>query len=109
MGPEDSEDVPVTLENVFEEEADATIADAHGIGGPVIHVLSVEEVVLEFLLGDQVRGFGVELAEHAGGAGIGLLSSFSSAVELKGLDGSVIPFCLHDTSPFWIMRDFPSR
>jgi hypothetical protein len=109
LGSEDSEDVPVSLEDVFVEEAYAAIADAHGIGGPVINVLSVEEIVLEFLLRDQVGGFAVELAEHANGAGVGLLSPFSFAVELKGLDRSVIPFCLHDTSPFSIMRDSPSQ
>ena len=107
LGSEDSEDVPVSLEDVFVEEAYAAIADAHGIGGPVIDVLPVEEIVLEFLLGDQIGGFAVELAEHANGAGVGLLSPFSFAVELKGLDRSVIPLCLHDTSPFSIMRDFP--
>jgi hypothetical protein len=77
--------------------------------GPVIKVLSEEEIVLEFLLRDQVAGFAVELTEHANGAGVGLLSPLSFAVELKGLDRSVIPFCLHDTSPFAIMRDSPSQ
>ncbi len=107
LGSEDAEDVPVSLEDVFEEEANSAIADAHGIGGPVIDVFPVEEVVLEFLLSDQIGGFTVELAEHANGAGVGLLSPFSFAVELKGLDRSVIPLCLHDTSPFWIIREFP--
>src|SRR4030042_1504317 len=32
LGSEDSEDVPVSLEDVFVEEADSAIADAHGIG-----------------------------------------------------------------------------
>ena len=73
----------------------------------MIDVFAVEEVVLEFLLGDQVGGFAIELGEHANGAGVSLLSPFSFAVELKGLDRSVIPFCLHDTSPFSIVRDYP--
>jgi hypothetical protein len=107
LGTEDSEDVPVSLEDVLVEEAYAAIADAHGIGGPLINVLSVEEIVLEFLLGDQIGGFAIELGEHANGAGVGLLSAFSFAIELKGLNRSVIPFCLHDTSPFFITRDFP--
>jgi hypothetical protein len=107
LGSEDSKDVPVSLEDVFVEEANAAIADAHGIGGPVINVLPVEEIVLEFLLSDQIGGFAVELAEHANGAGVGLLSPFSFAIELKGLDRSVIPLCLHDTSPFSILRDYP--
>ena len=65
LGSEDSEDVPVSLEDVLVEEAYAAIADTHGIGGPLINVLPVEEIVLEFLLRDQVGGFAVELAEHA--------------------------------------------
>ena len=100
LGTEDTENVPVSLEDVFEEEANAAIANAHGIGGPVIDVFPLEEIVLEFLLGDQIGGFTIELAEHADGAGIGLLSPLSFAVELKGLDRFVIPLCLHDTSPF---------
>jgi len=32
LGSEDSENVPVSLEDVFIEEADSAIADAHGIG-----------------------------------------------------------------------------
>jgi hypothetical protein len=107
LGSEDSEDVPIALEDVFVEEANPTIADPHGIGGPVIDVFPLEEIVLEFLLGDQIGGFAVELAEHAHGAGVGLLSPFSFTIELKGLDRSVIPLCLHDTSPFSIMRDSP--
>jgi hypothetical protein len=107
LGTEDSEDVPVALEDVFVEEANPAIADAHGIGRPVINVFALEEIVLEFLLGDEIRGFAIELGEHADGAGIGLLSPFSFAIELKGLDRSVIPFCLHDTSPFSVRMDFP--
>ena len=107
LGTEDSEDVPVSLEDVFEEEANSAIADAHGVGGPVIDVFPVEEVVLEFLLSDQIGGFAVELGEHANGAGVGLLSAFSFAIELKSLDRSVIPLCLHDISPFSIVRDYP--
>jgi len=109
LGTEDSEDVPVSLEDVFVEEAYPAIADTHGVGGPVMNVLPVEEIVLEFLLADQVGGFVVELAEHANGAGVSLLSPFSFAVKLKGLDRSVIPLCLHDTSPFSIMRISPSN
>jgi hypothetical protein len=107
LGSKDSEDVPIALEDVFIEEANPTIADPHGIGGPVISVFSVEEIVLEFLFGDEIRGFAIELGEHAEGAGVGLLSTFSFTIELKGLDRSVIPFCLHDTSPFSVRMDFP--
>ncbi len=107
LGSEDSEDVPIALEDVFIAETYAAIADAHGIGRPVIDVFSVEEVVLEFLLGDQVGGFAIELSEHANGAGVGLLSPFPFAIELKSLDRSIIPLCLHDSSPFSVTRDSP--
>ncbi len=109
LGTEDSEDVPVSLEDVFEEEANPTVADAHRIGGPVINVLSAEEIVLEFLFGDQVGGFAIELGEHSNGAGVSLLGPFPFAIELKSLDRFVIPLCLHDTSPFSKMRDYPCQ
>ena len=99
LGTENSKDVPVSLEDVFVEEANPAIADPHGIGRPVINVFALEEIVLEFLLGDEIGGFAIELGEHADGVGVGLLSSFPFAVELKSLDRSVIPLCLHDTSP----------
>jgi hypothetical protein len=107
LGSENSEDVPVSLEDVFVEEANPAIADPHGIGRPVINVFALEEIVLELLLGDEIGGFAIELGEHTDGAGVGLLSPFPLAIELKSLDRSVIPLCLHDTSPFLIMRDYP--
>jgi len=48
----------------------------------VIDVFAVEEVVLEFLLGDKIGGFAIELRKHAHRAGVGLLRAFSFAVEL---------------------------
>ena len=107
LGSEDSEDVPVSLEDMFVEEAYPAIADPHGIGGPVIDVFPLEEIVLEFLFGDLIGCFAIELDEHANGACVGLLSPFPFAIELKSLDRSVIPLCLHDTSPFSIRMDFP--
>ena len=54
----------------------------------MINVLPVEEIVLEFLLSDQIGGFAIELGEHADGASVGLLSPFPFAIELKSLDRS---------------------
>jgi hypothetical protein len=107
LGSEDSEDVPVALEDMLVEEAYPAIADAHSIGRPFIRVFPVEEIVLKFLLANEIGGLAVELDEHAQGPGIGLLRAFPFAVELKGLDHSVIPLCLHDTSPFCLRMDFP--
>jgi hypothetical protein len=109
LGSEDSEDVPVPLEDVLVEEAYAAIADPHGIGRPVISVFPLEEIVLELLLANEIGRLAVELGEHAQGPCIGLLRAFPFAVELKGLDHSVIPLCLHDTSPFSLRMDFPFR
>jgi hypothetical protein len=103
LGSENSEDVAISLEGMFVEKAYPEIVpprQRHGIGGPVINVLMMEEVVLELLLSDQIGGFGLELGQHANGAGIGLLTPFSFAIELEGLNSSVIPLCLPDMSPF---------
>ena len=47
--PQGPEDVPVTLENIFIEEADAAVADAHGIRRPLVDILSMKEIGLEAL------------------------------------------------------------
>ncbi len=107
LDSEDSEDVPVALEDMFVEEAYPAIADSHGIGRPVISVFPVEEIVLELLLATEIGRLAVELDEHAQGPCIGLLRAFPFAVELKGLNHSVIPFCLHATSPFFTRMEFP--
>jgi hypothetical protein len=104
---EDSEDMPVALEDMLVEEAYAAIADPHGIGRPVVSVFPVEEIILELLLVNEIGRPAVELDEHAQGPCIGLLRAFPFAVELKGLDHSVIPLCLHDTSPFSLRMNFP--
>jgi hypothetical protein len=46
--------MPVTLEDVLEEELDATVADAHGGRGEVINVFTVQEVGLEVGFGDEL-------------------------------------------------------
>ena len=80
LGLDDVEGVPVAHEDVPVEEADAAIADAHGLGGPLGDVLSMDEVILKLVLGDVIGGFAIKLDEHAQGAHIGLLGAFSLAV-----------------------------
>jgi hypothetical protein len=46
--------VPVALEDVLIEEADAAVADAHGSRGKAIDVCPVQEVVLKVLFRDAV-------------------------------------------------------
>ena len=45
---------PVTLQDVLIEEADTTIAEAHGRGGEVVDVFAVQEVPLQLLFRDAV-------------------------------------------------------
>lgn len=100
LGSEDAQDVPVPVEDVFVEEFDTAVADAHGFRRPLADVLAVEEVVLEFLFGDLLGALAVELGEHADGSGISLLGAFSFAVELERLDHLFVPVLHHDVSPF---------
>ena len=46
--------VPVALEDVLIEEADATVADAHRSGSEAIDVFAVQEVVLQLLFREAV-------------------------------------------------------
>jgi hypothetical protein len=91
LGAQDRKDVPIALQDVDIEEADAAVADAHGLGRPVIDVFSLEEVLLEFRFGDQIRGFAIELGEHAHCASVGFLGWFSFPIELQSTDHLLIP------------------
>jgi hypothetical protein len=54
LSTNEREGVPVALEDVLKEEADATIADAHGRWGEAVDVFAVQEVMLKFLFRDAV-------------------------------------------------------
>jgi len=49
--------VPVAREDVLREEADATVADAHGSWGEAVDIFPVQEGVLKRLFGEQVGRF----------------------------------------------------
>ena len=55
------EGIPITLEDMVIEEAEAAVADAHGRGGEAMDVFAVQEVALKFLCRDAVGGLVVEL------------------------------------------------
>jgi hypothetical protein len=57
------EGVPVTREDVLVEEADATLADAHGRWSEAVDVFPVQEGVLQLLFGEQVGRFAIELSQ----------------------------------------------
>jgi hypothetical protein len=48
------EGVPVALEDVLREEAEATVADTQRRGGQAIDVFAVQEVALKLLFSDEV-------------------------------------------------------
>jgi hypothetical protein len=54
--------VPITLEEVLVEEAEATGAEAHGSWGEAIGVFAVQEGGLEFRFGDHLGRFAIELS-----------------------------------------------
>ena len=56
------EGVPVTREDVLREEADATVADAHGSWGEAVDIFPVQEGVLKLLFGEQVGRCAMELS-----------------------------------------------
>jgi hypothetical protein len=93
------EGVPVALEDVLIEEADATVADTHGRWGEAINVFAVQEVVLPLLFGEQVGRFAIELSQQAYFTDIGFLSPFAFATELEGRN-HVLTQWAHEISPF---------
>jgi hypothetical protein len=98
LGAQDRKDVPIALQDIDVIKANAAVADAHGLGRPVIDVFALEEVLLELGLRNQIRGFVIELREHAHRAGIGLLGSFSFPIELQSIDHPLVPI-VHKDSP----------
>jgi hypothetical protein len=92
------EGVPVALEDVLREEADATVADAHGSGGEAIDVFAVQEIALELLFGEQVGGFVVELSQQADFSDISFLSPFALATEVES-GNHVLTQWGHEMSP----------
>ena len=52
--------MPVALEDVLVEEADAAVGEAHKSGGEAVDVFAVQEVALQLLFRDAVRRFMVD-------------------------------------------------
>jgi hypothetical protein len=91
--------VPVALEDVLREEADAALAEAHGRWGEAVDVFPVQEVRLKFLCSDAVGGLVGELSEQAYCTDRGFLSPFAFATEVEGRN-HVLTQWAHETSPF---------
>ena len=96
---QEREGVPVALEDVLVEEADATVADTHGRWGEAIGIFSVQEGVLEFWFRDAVGGFVVELSQQTDFPDRGCLSPFALATELESRNHLLTQWG-HEISPF---------
>ena len=77
------EGMPVALEDMRREEANATGAEAHGRGGEAVNVFAVQEGALQLLCRDAVGGFVGELGQQTDFPDIGCLSPFALASELE--------------------------
>ena len=91
--------MPIALEDVLIEEADATGADAHGSGSEAIDVFPVQEVALQLLFRDAVGAFVGALRQQADFTDRGLLRPFALATELQRRN-HVLTQWGHEISPF---------
>ena len=91
--------MPVALEDVLREEADATGAEAHGSWGKAIDIVAVQEGVLQLLCRDAVGCFVGELSQQAYFPDRGFLSPFALATALK-CGQHVLTQWGHEISPF---------
>jgi hypothetical protein len=95
----EGEGVPVTLEDVLVEKANAAVADAHGRGGQVVDIFAVQEVALQLLFREEGRRFAIELSQQADCTDIGCLRPFALATELESRNHLLTQWG-HEMSPF---------
>src|SRR5207247_1065133 len=99
LSTNEREGVPVALEDVLKEEADATVADAQGRWGEAVDVFAVQEVMLKFLFRDAVGCFVIELSQQADFPDMGLLGTLSLATEVESRNHLLTQWG-HEISPF---------
>jgi len=80
---QEREGVPVALEDVLREAAEATVAEAHGRGGEAIDVFAVQERALERLFGEQVGRVVGALSQQADCPDRRFLRPFALATEVE--------------------------
>jgi hypothetical protein len=79
----------VSVENLLEEELDATQGNGRGRAGEFLDILEKEKILSELFLRDQIWGFVKVLRELTHGPDVSLLRPFRKASELKRLDHSL--------------------
>jgi hypothetical protein len=83
LSAQERQGVPVALEDVLGEEAEAAGADAHGRGGEAVDVFPVQDGALQLLCRDAVRGWVVARRAQADCTDRGCLRPFALATELE--------------------------
>ena len=73
--------------------------DAHGSRGPFIDVFTVQEIILQLLLADQIRSFVIKIDKHPDGSGAALLGTLAYPGKLQGSHGLLV-IVFHHSSPF---------
>jgi hypothetical protein len=73
--------VPVALEDVRREKAEATVAETHGRWGEAVDMVPVQEGVLEFWCSEAVGGGVVDLSQQTDCSDRGCQSPFALATE----------------------------
>jgi hypothetical protein len=99
LGTQEREGVPVALENVLREEANATGAEAHGRRSQAIDIVAVQEVTLQRRFRDAVGGCVVALGQEADFPDRRFLGPFALAAEVESRD-HVLTQWGHEISPF---------
>jgi hypothetical protein len=90
---------PIALEDVLIEEANTTVAKAHGGWGEAIDVFAVQEVALQLRFREAVGRFVVELGQQADFPDVGFLRPFTLATEVERRDHLLTEWG-HEWSPF---------
>jgi hypothetical protein len=98
VGANQRQGVPVALEDVLREAADAAGAEAHGSWSKAIDVCAVQEGGLQLRFRDHVRGCAIALREHAYCTDRGLLGTFARATAWKCIEHLLAQWG-HERSP----------
>lgn len=91
--------VPVALEDVLREEAETTVADAHGRWGEAVDVCAVQEITLQLLFSNAVGRLVIALCKETDFTDVRCLRPFALATELERRNHLLTQWG-HERSPF---------
>jgi hypothetical protein len=99
LSPQILEGAPVASQHLGEEKPQAAVADAHGARRPAIDVATMQEVLLQLILINEVGRSVEKLGQHAQRPQVTFLGPFGIAGELHSLGRSFVPVGHHGDSP----------